>query len=139
MAVEVQKILSVEAPEWVKLIELAKLRRAEIIRLKNDYLESQSEALKNNRVAMQREEIARLKAVLATKEAQLVQMRHMARNASKELTAIDARIVQLNENLAGRLRLEKMQEMKSYFKAMQKMGLAAPEVGATVTEEDIVS
>jgi septal ring factor EnvC (AmiA/AmiB activator) len=139
MAIEVQKIMNVEATEWRQLIELAKLRRAEVIRLKNDYIESQSETLKRNCVAMQKEEIARLEAVLAAKRAQLARMRHTARNATKELAEIDARIAQLNENLSGRLRLEKMQEMKMYFKAMQKAGITPPEVGATVTEEDIVS
>ncbi len=139
MAMQVEKVMAVEAGEFKRLIELAQYRRAEIIRLKNDYIESQSGPLAKNCVAMQKEEIARLKAVLAQKEAQLVRMRRTARTASQHLAEIDATIAQHKENLAGRLNLERMAEMKSLFKQMQKMGIPVPEFGATVKEEDIVS
>lgn len=139
MAIETNKVLSIEVREWAKMVELEKARRAEIIRLKNDYLDSAWGRQAKNRVTMQQEEIARLEAVLTAKKAQLSAMRRKAKNADVELARSAERLNQLQENLAARLRLDKMLTFKALFKQMQKAGFTPPELGATVTEEEIVS
>lgn len=139
MAINVQKVMTVEVKEWKTLIAIEENHKAEIIRLKNDYLDSKAGEQKRNRVTMQREEIARLEETLAAKKAQLARMRHLARNAVSESKRCDERLKDLRENLAARENLDRMLEMKSLFNAMKKAGITPPELGQTVTEDQIVS
>lgn len=137
MAIQIEKITNIEAKEWKALIAMEEAHLAELIRLRNDYLDSKTGPLKNNRVAMQQEEIGRLEAVLASKKAQLSVMRRKARNAPSEIAASHSRMTQLKENLAARNNLERMLEMKNLFKAMQKAGITPPEIGSVVKMSEI--